>query len=490
MIDLLARLDAIASPRLVVVGDLMLDRYRLGVAERIGYEAPVPVVRVVEQESRPGGAASVAALARGLGAKVSLAGIVGNDAEGQHLCELLESVGIGQRAVLCDDQRPTTTKERIRVQTPDGHSQTMLRIDHEWRQVLRPDLEERLLRLVCRQLEECQALLISDYAKGVCSEGLLQRLMAQAARRNVPVLIDPACLADYGRYRGASLLAPNRRESERVTGCPIRDAGEALAAGQRLCREYEAAAVLVKLDGDGLALVEGGQGGQVLPAWTNEARDVTGAGDMVLAMAGLCRAGELSWSEAAQLANVAAGLQVQRLGVALVDRSEVRDALFSPRTSRTNKIVSREEMAALAEAYRRQGRTMVLTNGCFDLLHAGHVACLEEASQLGDVLVVALNSDQSVRRLKGPRRPVVGEINRVAVIAALGCVDHVLIFDEDTPHVLLRQLRPAVLAKGGTYAVEEVVGREVVKDYGGHVCVTGKRDGISTTAILEGRVRS
>jgi D-beta-D-heptose 7-phosphate kinase/D-beta-D-heptose 1-phosphate adenosyltransferase len=485
MQSLVALVEQLGCPHLLVVGDLMVDRYTQGAVERVSPEAPVLVVCVEEQEARPGGAASVAALARGLGAEVSLAGVIGDDAPGRQLCQLLEEVEIGQLAVLRDDQRPTTTKERILAQTPDGRSQPVLRVDREWRQVLRPDLGERLLRLVSRQLEDCQALLVSDYAKGVCSPGLLERLLALAARHDVPVLVDPACVADYRRYQGASLLSPNRREAELVTGCPIRGGGEALAAGQRLCQEYEAEAVLVKLDGDGLVLVEGDQGGQVWPVWAREVRDVTGAGDMVLAMAGLCRAGGLDWSETAQLANVAAGLEVQRQGVAVVSRAEVRAALLPGQRPSANKVVTREELAALAESYRSEGRTMVLTNGCFDLLHAGHVRCLEEVAQLGDIMVVALNSDRSVRRLKGAGRPVVAEADRAAVVAALRCVDHVVLFDEETPHALLRQVRPDVLAKGGTYDVNGVVGREVVESYGGRVCVTEKVDGISTSALLD-----
>jgi D-beta-D-heptose 7-phosphate kinase/D-beta-D-heptose 1-phosphate adenosyltransferase len=212
--------------------------------------------------------------------------------------------------------------------------------------------------------------------------------------------------------------------------------------------------------------------------------DVAGAGDLVLAMAGVCRAAELSWETTARLANVAAGLEVERHGVAPVTRAEVRAAVAGPARTGPGKRVSLPELAALAESYRRAGRTVVLANGCFDLLHAGHVAHLEEAAALGDVLAVAVNGDASVRRLKGAGRPVIGEDDRAALLAALACVGHVLVFDDDTPHEVLRQVRPDVLAKGGTYTPEQVVGREVVEAYGGRVCVTGRRDGVSTTQLL------
>ncbi|HTU23473.1 MAG TPA: D-glycero-beta-D-manno-heptose 1-phosphate adenylyltransferase [Gemmataceae bacterium] len=489
MTELREALAQLGSPRLLVLGDLMLDRYTHGLAERISSESPVPIVQVERHEQTPGGAAGVAVLARGLGAEVSLAGIVGDDPEGELLCRLLDEAGIELAAVLCDEERPTTTKDRVLAWTSDGRVQPLLRLDRERRQQPRPALEERLLRLVGKQLADCDALLISDYAKGVCSPGLLERLLEMAASREVSALVDPACLTDYRRYRGASLLIPNRREAEWATGWHIRSVSEALAAGQRLCQQCEISAALVKLGGDGIVLVECGWGGRAWPAWTQAARDVTGAGDMVLAMMGLGRASGLSWAEAAPLANAAAGVKVSRQGAAMLSREELWAELLPLRRTAEDKIVSVEHMEELRRAYQRQGCTVVLTNGCFDLLHAGHVSCLEEAARLGDVLIVAVNSDACVRRLKGPARPVVNQQQRATLVAALACVDHVLLFEDDTPHALLRQLRPDVLVKGGTYDETEVVGREVVEEYGGQVCVTGKTDGISTTQILAAACR-
>jgi D-beta-D-heptose 7-phosphate kinase/D-beta-D-heptose 1-phosphate adenosyltransferase len=305
-----------------------------------------------------------------------------------------------------------------------------------------------------------------------------------AAWRGVPVLVDPARGADWSRYRGAALLLPNRAEAARASGLPCRSTQEALEAGRRLCERFGLPAVLVKLDRDGLALAEGAESGRCWPAWSRSARDVSGAGDAVLAMAGLCRAAGLDWKQAAALANVAAGIEVQKEGVAPVSRDEVLAELTPYNCSSAGKQVSAAQMASLAAGYRERGLRVVLTNGCFDLLHAGHVHCLEEAAGLGDVLVVAVNSDASVRRLKGLGRPVRPQEERAALLAALACVDHVVLFEEDTPHELLRRVRPDVLAKGGTYAEGEVVGREVVEGYGGRVCRTGVREGASTTALL------
>jgi D-beta-D-heptose 7-phosphate kinase/D-beta-D-heptose 1-phosphate adenosyltransferase len=245
-----------------------------------------------------------------------------------------------------------------------------------------------------------------------------------------------------------------------------------------------AEAVLVKLDREGMALVETNGPGHLLEAWVCMAEDVAGAGDMVLAVLGLCRASSISWEAGARLASVAAGLEVGKQGVVPVWRAEIRRALAPADRTGAGKVIGVEDMEQLAAEYRRDGLCVVLTNGCFDLLHAGHLRCLADASRLGDILVVAVNGDASVRRLKGPGRPVVPARDRVALLAGLGCVDHVVVFDEETPHTLLRRLRPDVLAKGGTYAPEEVVGREVVHAYGGRVCVTGTREGLSTTGLL------
>jgi len=242
--------------------------------------------------------------------------------------------------------------------------------------------------------------------------------------------------------------------------------------------------VLVKLDRDGMALVVGDGPGCLLPAWACAAEDVAGAGDVVLAVLGLCRAAGVAWETAARLAMVAAGLEVGKQGVVPVWRAEIRRALTPVDRTGTGKVLGVEDLAALAAEYRRVGLSVVLTNGCFDLLHGGHLRCLADASRLGDVLVVAVNGDGSVRRLKGPGRPVVPARDRAALVAALECVHHVVVFDEDTPHALLHQLRPDVLAKGGTCTAEQVVGREVVESYGGRVCLTGTREGLSTTGLL------
>lgn len=484
-------LQKIGRPRVLVLGDLVLDRYTSGNAERVSPEAPVLVLAAENQEARLGGAASVAGLLRGLDASVALAGVLGDDQPGGTLRGLLDEQGIDQTLVLCDRTRRTTTKERFLGRAGGRSPHQVLRVDWESREPLEARLEERLLQAVVRRLSDYQVVLISDYAKGVCTPRLLEKIIAAAKGLGLPVLVDPARIADYSRYRGATVLVPNRTETSLATGRTVRTPEDAIVCGRQLLLNCRTEAVVVKLDCEGMVYVTAGAG-EHASTGPREVHDVTGAGDMVLAMLGLCQGAPLP--EAVRLANVAAGLEVQRLGVVPISRDEIRAELgvieSTPEvTGRAkqlarDKLVTLDEMSYLAEVYRRVGKKIVLTNGCFDLLHAGHAAYLEEASRLGDVLVVAVNSDRSVRALKGPGRPVLPERNRAGLLASLSVVDHVLVFDEDTPHKVLRYVRPDVLAKGGDYTPSDVIGREVVLGYGGKVQVMGKVEGVSTSEIL------
>ena len=436
------------------------------------------------EEVRLGGAASVASLLRALDCPVTLAGVIGDDGAGRVLHKLLRDDNIHHEAVFVDDSRVTTSKERFMGRAANRGPQQIFRVDREDRRTLDAKTEAALTDAVLTRIPHHAAVLISDYAKGVCTPPLLARVIDEANRRGIPVFVDPAHIDNYDRYRGATAILPNRQETEMATGGKIRTFDDAIAAAQSLSERTRIPFVLVKLDGDGMILAAREQPVRCFSTRARAVQDVTGAGDMVLAMAGLCRASGLSWDATVPLANLAAGLEVERLGVAPVSRSEIAAEIGATAASRSAKIVSLETMTYLADAYRRDGKTLVFTNGCFDLLHVGHAEYLREAAQLGDVLIVAVNSDASVRRLKGPSRPVIKEHHRAAMLAALECVRHVLVFDEDTPHQLLAQIRPSVLVKGGTYGVDDVVGKEIVAQYGGRVCVTGKLDGVSTTEIL------
>lgn len=483
MRDLLAAIDGLPSRRILVLGDVILDRYTSGEAKRVSPEAPAVVLRVDQVEARLGGAAAVAGLLRALGAEVTLAGVVGHDTAGHTLRQIAVEVGIEVHALLPVADRPTTIKERFLGRSPHRTPQQILRVDHEATHDVPPGVVAELGALLTERPLDYDAVLISDYAKGVCVPELLAGVMAAARRHGLPVIVDPARRSDYARYRGASVVKPNRVEAELATGISIHVPTDAFQAGDALRRTCDCDAVVVTLDRDGMAVVEGVEPPRVLPAQVREVTDITGAGDTALASLGLALASGLPLVTAAQLAIVASGLQVERLGVAAITRDELRASLAS-RVAGDDKLVTLEQMAVLATDYRARGLRVVFTNGCFDLLHVGHVASLQEAAALGDLLVVAINSDASVCRLKGPMRPIVGERDRAALLAALGCVDHVLVFDDPTPHALLRSIRPDVLVKGGDYRVEQVVGREIVWEYGGQVRVVANVPGVSTTSIL------
>ena len=480
MSDLTALLDGLGRPRVLVIGDLILDRYSWGEAERISPEAPVPVLCADLHEARLGGAASVAGLLRALDAEVILAGVRGADSAGQLLTRLLEESDIDATAVLTDHLRPTSAKERFLGRAAGRHAQQLLRVDRESRVPLRTDTTARLVSLLADKLQDVQAVLVSDYGKGVCTPELLTAVRTATAREGIPLFIDPARQANCERYRGADLLKPNRTQAELATGGKILSPDDGLAVGQALCRQLDLGATLVTLDRDGMVLTQAEGPGEWIPSRARSVFDITGAGDMVLAVMGLCQAGDLSLPDAARLANVAAGLEVGQLGVAPITRTELRAAVAS-RASTRSKIVSPGDLGGLADACHRAGRSVVFTNGCFDLLHAGHVHCLEEAADLGDVLVVAINTDRIVRFHKGMDRPVIAQEERMRMVGALECVDHVLLFDQETPHEVLRRLRPDVLVKGRPYQLEEVVGREIVLAYGGRVHVTSPVEGVSTT---------
>lgn len=485
--ELLATLDSLGQPRVLVLGDLMIDRYTFGDAERISQEAPVLVLRSDRQETRLGGAASVCQLLRGLDAMVTCVGVVGGDSDGNELRQMLDAAGVDQHAVLDDLSRPTTTKQRYIGRAQNRHPHQILRVDREVRTPVSEEIEACLLKHIVEQLKYHRVLLISDYGKGVCSPSLLKNAIGAAWAAQVPVLVDPIKITDYSRYKGATLITPNRLETETATGIAVKEAKDALRAGAKLCRELGLKASIVTLDRDGMALVPPDGGGVVYPTRPRSVYDITGAGDMVLATLGVTVAAGAPLVEAVQLANVAGGLEVERVGVVPVTREEIRQDLSQHSQqgrSKGGKSVSLEQTVREIEALKKQGKKVVFTNGCFDLLHVGHITYLQQAAAMGEVLVIGLNSDHSVSRLKGPSRPILCQADRAAMLSALAVVDYVVVFDEDTPLSLIKQIKPDVLVKGGDYRAESIVGREFVQSYGGQVAVTGKVDGVSTTKIL------
>ncbi|QGJ70425.1 Bifunctional D-glycero-beta-D-manno-heptose-7-phosphate kinase/D-glycero-beta-D-manno-heptose 1-phosphate adenylyltransferase HldE [Planctomycetales bacterium 10988] len=477
-------LERMGQPRVLVLGDLILDRYTWGDAERVSQEAPVLVMRANRQESRLGGSASVCRLLRGLEAEVTSLGVVGEDADGEELRSLLAQAGVDQEHVLIDPSRPTTTKERFIGLAQNRHPHQILRVDREERTDIHRELEEQFLARLISLIDQHQVVLISDYDKGVCTPWLLKQVMDVAKQANVPVLVDPIRSKDYSKYRGASAMTPNRLEAQLATGQHIGQPRDAFLLGKQLCEELDLKAAIITLDRDGMALVPPDGGGTIYPTRPRNVYDITGAGDMVLAMMGLCVACGIKLSQSIQLANVAGGLEVEKVGVVPVSRDEIRGDLEKAFKAPLGKIMSLDEAKTFSRQQQQQNKKVVFTNGCFDLLHVGHTTYLQEAAEMGDLLLVGLNSDASVRRLKGSGRPINEEHSRASVLASLACVDGVVIFDEDTPAELIQAIRPDVLTKGGSYDPDTIVGADFVKSYGGTVCITGFVEGMSSTNLL------
>ena len=475
---LLERCLQARRPTMLVVGDVMCDVYLWGTVQRISTEAPVPIFESTAQHQVLGGAANVAANLRALGCEVRLLGVVGADAPGRCVRELLHRQGIDDTAVLEDPSRPTTEKTRLVAQ-----QQQVLRLDQESRAPLTPAFVKRALQHSTTLLADVDGLVCSDYHKGVCTPGLLEPLFAMARAAGKPIIVDPKA-RDFSCYAGATVIKPNLVEVARASGHPVTDPTTLAHAAQRLLHQSQAQALLVTRGKDGMSLFHPPHEPVHIPAQAREVFDVTGAGDTVMATLSMALLCGLPLLDAARLANAAAGVVVGKVGTAVVSPEELRIALRADGVGSAHTILSADTLAMVLQQRQQRGETIVFTNGCFDLLHVGHIQYLQQARALGDCLVVALNDDVAVRLLKGERRPLLPQQERARILAALGCVDYVTIFSEATPLALITRLRPNVLVKGGDYTPATVVGREVVEAYGGRVCILPYVAGVSTTEII------
>lgn len=465
--------------RALVIGDLMLDEYLWGKTERISPEAPVQIVDIEREDLRLGGAGNVINNLATLGCQVEVVGVVGEDLDGRQLAERLRAQGIVTDGLIFEAQRTTTRKTRILA----SHQQ-MLRIDREVRAPIAAASEERLLASVHERIGRCDVILISDYLKGVLTDRVTAEIIRLGRERLIPVVVDPKG-TDYRKYRGATLLTPNRKETQLATGMPVGDEKSLQAAGRSLCATLEIAALLITRSEEGMSVFHADGRQRHLPTVAREVFDVSGAGDTVLALMGAGLAAGLDVESAARVANLAAGIVVGKLGTSTVTADELLRDSINHYDDPNAKIHDREMLGRILAEERRNGRRVVFTNGCFDLLHVGHVKYLQQARRLGDLLVLGLNSDASIQRLKGPKRPLIDEEERAHILAALGCIDYVVLFDEDTPYELIRTLRPDILVKGGDYTAETVVGRDLVESWGGSVELIQFVDGKSTTRIIE-----
>ncbi|MGA3049932.1 MAG: D-glycero-beta-D-manno-heptose-7-phosphate kinase [Terracidiphilus sp.] len=466
------------SKRLLVVGDVMLDKYIWGEVGRISPEAPVPVVHATYQSQQPGGAANVAMNLSRLGAQTQLVGFAGGDENEIQLAECLRSSGISSEFVLSEGF-PTVTKQRIL-----GGRQQMLRIDIERLGPRQQGDHDRLINCVLAHLPSCHTVVLSDYAKGALTPEVCQAVIQNARKLQIPVLVDPKN-ADFTRYRGATAICPNLGELSAAAHLDTRDLHALLDAAEAMIPAFDFEFLIATLSEKGIALVRPGDR-FIAPAVARQVFDVSGAGDTVIAVLALCLASRLSPVASVQLANLAAGVVVGKVGTAPIEKCELLASLTPEISLHTqDKVVTRTELINRVAMWKSNGERIVFTNGCFDLLHIGHITLLEQARRFGDRLILAINSDASISGLKGPSRPIVGENERARVLAALATVDAVVIFSEPTPVDLIVVTRPDVIVKGGDYNVDTVVGASEVRSWGGQVKIIPLVEGVSTTRLIE-----
>lgn len=470
--------EKIQNLKIAVIGDVMLDRYFHGEVKRISPEAPVPVTKINSIKSVLGGAANVAANLAHLECKVYMGGVTGDDENRRLLEKLMDEAGIDYQGLVKSSRRKTITKLRVL-----GGNQQMLRLDFEETGDLYPeeiaDLSQWLERLLDEGLD---GIIVSDYAKGVCSDSFCQWVIRQGKAYHIPVLIDPKG-ADWSKYSGCDFITPNLKEMCEAAGCQRDNDDEAVVEMARAARDrFQIKNVVVTRSEKGMTLVSDTQTLHS-PASAIEVFDVSGAGDTVAAALLAAAAGKLPLADAVYLANRAAGIVVAKVGTYPVHRDELlKDLLTEDRKQgRGYRTLSWQEISSLAATWKACGEKIVFTNGCFDIIHVGHVSYLEKAARLGKHLIVGLNTDASVRRLKGETRPLVHELDRARVLSALACVDAVVLFDQDTPTELIEKIRPDILVKGGDYKPEEVAGREYARE----VQIIDFEEGYSTTGVVE-----
>ncbi len=484
MHELLERLEKFGSPRVALVGDFMLDRYVYGQADRLSQEAPVPVLRALHSGTAAGGAGSVASQLRALGAKAVCIGPIGQDEAGDQLKELLAGAGAQISGLVRLAKFSTIIKTRYVGLAQHRNPQQLLRVDHEDPSAVSDTVRGTLRAAVRNELRQSRTVILQDYDKGALNESNAPQIIADARKAGATVIVDPAGIRDYRRYVGATLLKPNRYEAQLATGIPITDNESLERAARQIILAADLDAVAVSLDKDGVYLcTKDGQGRHFPPPRALAVYDITGAGDVLVAMLALAINEGCDLAQAVALGNVVAGMAVERFGAVPIAREEAIEELQRLSGLRGRKLRTRKQLADELARRRRAGQTIVFTNGVFDLLHMGHLRYLRQARQLGSCLVVAINSDTSARRLKGPRRPVIGQDERAEMLGALECVDFVTIFDEDTPKALLELLKPDILAKGGT--TDKIVGREIVEKYSGQVRKLDLVAGLSTTEIID-----
>lgn len=482
--ELLETVTNLGSPTILLVGDFMVDEYVYGDALRISPEAPVPVLMVKETKRACGGAGSVAADVADLDAKVMCVGLIGDDNNGLKIRQVLTNIGAQVDGLVTTADRPTTCKQRLIGLAQHRHRQQLMRVDSECTEPVSGKLAEQILKSVKQRIDNVDIVCLQDYNKGLLTEQICGEIISLAKKAGKKVLVDPAFDCDYSKYTGATLITPNRQETSIAVGFEVNNSADADKAAKLLCDKLKLDAAVITLDKEGAYLYYR-DNGRLIPTRPRNVYDVTGAGDMVLAMLAVGLAAGCDYERAVQLSNIAGGIEVEKFGVATVTIDEIIREIIIENKSQAGKIRNIDVLAPELDIHRMQNESIVFTNGCFDVLHRGHIEFLRFCRAQGDLLVVGLNSDRSVKQIKGPERPINNQHDRAEVLQALECVDYIAIFDEPDPLNIIMKVKPDVLVKGKDWEHKGVIGREFVEDRGGKVVLADLVEGKSSTATIE-----
>jgi D-beta-D-heptose 7-phosphate kinase/D-beta-D-heptose 1-phosphate adenosyltransferase len=472
-------LESNHQPRIMVVGDLILDEYIWGSVNRISPEAPVPILDTKSENLTLGGAANVAHNLIALGCEVNLVGAIGRDEKGDKLLAIVEEKSILSNGIFRFVHRPTTSKIRI-----IAHNQQILRIDKEDKRPITEETENKIIKFINKMIPDMDIVICSDYSKGILTEKVFNAIIHRAKNSKKRVLVDPKN-SNFEYYKGATILTPNQFEVEKAVPIKIQDKIDLDRAAEYLLNLTHAEALLITRGKDGMTLYPTKEKPIDIPTQAKEVFDVTGAGDTVVSVLAMALAIGFNYQDSAWLSNMAASIVVGKIGTAVVTVAEINEYLHEEMLNTSKSVLSLEELIKIVSLAKSIGKTVVFTNGCFDLIHGGHIEFLQKAKEKGDILVLGLNSDKSVTALKGVGRPIKTEKERANIISALKYVDYITIFDEETPEEIIRVVRPDILVKGDDYDINKIVGRDIVEGYGAKVELIPIVKGLSTTNIVE-----
>jgi len=482
---LLKTVTNLGSPKILVVGDFMLDVYIYGDALRISPEAPVPVLKVTgKPEYSCGGAGSVAIDLAALGALPVCLGVVGSDQNGKILKKMLTETGADITGLLTATDRPTISKQRLIGLAQHRHRQQLIRIDEEFTEPLSDELNEAILQTYKDKLKLACIVCLQDYNKGLLSSSLCSQMIQSATKANKKVIVDPSLASDYSKYIGATVITPNRREASAAVGFEIKTTADAAKAAEELAEKLKLKTVVITLDKEG-AYLRTEKKSEIIPTRPRSVYDVTGAGDMVLATLAITLAADYDYKTAVQLSNITGGIEVEKFGAATVTIDEIINEIIGQERGKSGKVRPIDSLVEELAWHRKQKETIVFTNGCFDVVHRGHIEFLKFCKLQGDIVVVGLNSDSSTKAIKGPGRPINNQYDRAAVLAALETVDYITVFERKEPLNLIKKVKPDVLVKGQDWADKGIVGQEFVESYGGKVVLAPLVEGKSSTATIE-----